>query len=62
MKEKTYREICRDVTEGKMREIEHMITHGHGKVVACTREGFEVEMGGMHQTWDRHNCMDLKMS
>ena len=61
MKQREYREICQAVSDGQMREVEHTITHDHGRVVSCTRAGFEVEIGDMHQNWDRHNCVDLKM-
>lgn len=60
MKQVDYASICTAVAQGRDLEVEHQITHQHGRVIACDRTGFAVatadgDQEGL-QYWERTNC------
>lgn len=56
MEKKKFEKICDLVRHGEDKQIEHQITHSHGKVIDCHGTEFDVEIDGKHQKWARQNC------
>jgi hypothetical protein len=56
MKKKDIKKLCRDVDAGKVREVEHMVTHQHGEVIACDGTSLEVKTGENLKHWEGQNC------
>ncbi len=56
MKRDEVRKLCQEVREGRFREVEHLITHQHGEVVACEGTMLEVKTGERYQRWAGENC------
>lgn len=56
MKNKETRRLCQAIHEGKVREVEHKVTHQHGEVIDCDGTGFEVKTGDKYQHWEGSNC------
>ncbi len=48
--------ICKDVSWGKMRNLEHQITHRRGTVLLCTEDGFDVTIDGERSHWATPNA------
>lgn len=48
--------ICMDVNFGKVREVEHTITHQHGRILSCHDGYMEVQTGNRLQRWAGSNC------
>ncbi len=55
MKKSKHDKICKDVSWGKMRNLEHQITHRRGTVLACTEDGFDVTIDGERSHWATQN-------
>ncbi|RMF46104.1 MAG: hypothetical protein D6751_05880 [Deltaproteobacteria bacterium] len=56
MKRKDVRRLCRDVEEGRVREVEHQVTHQHGEVISCDHTTLKVKSGDRLQNWAGENC------
>jgi len=47
--------ICKAVSWGKARNLEHQVTHRQGTVLLCTEDGFDVTIDGEKSHWATAN-------
>jgi len=62
MKHDEFISLCRAVTSGNERHVQHIITHQVGKIIACdlNDDFFEVEVqDGTHKTWSKDNVREM---
>jgi len=53
--------ICREVSSGMKRRVQHIVTHQTGKIISCSTDDFlEVELeNGEHKSWSKDNIRVL---
>lgn len=55
MQKAKHDKICKAVSWGKMRNLEHQVTHRRGTVMSCTDDGFNVTIDGEKSHWSTQN-------
>lgn len=56
MKRDEFIRVCRAVGDGVDKHVEHHLTHGTAKVIACEAGNFKVESDGKLRSWAMQNC------
>jgi len=60
MKREGYKEICEPVGAGEKRFVEHRESGEIGEIVSCHADGFEVEVFGRREFWNKEACEEKK--
>jgi len=60
MKREGYEKICAPVRGGEKRFVEHRERGEIGRIISCHADGFEIEVSGRREFWNKEACDEKK--
>lgn len=62
MEPREYQDFCRAVEAGEVKMVENVGSHDRGRVLFCSGNRLEVEVGDRRETWGVEYCQEVKPS
>jgi hypothetical protein len=60
MEEKEFQNFCQALESGEEKYVENLGSHETAKVIFCSGNRLEVEVGGKRETWSSEYCKEVQ--